>query len=157
MPCSTFFLECAQGEWGYVDNGTTVDLYFWPNDTNNVAAGIEYSQRTRGINAYNESNLEFRGLIIENVSSAASAETVSEYAISLNAQVGSYHTDVTLDNILIRNSNRAERAYGPIFARNLHNLQIRNVEIDGAVNQAGIVHLAPKWNSPAWHGRRHAD
>lgn len=47
-----------RGEWGFIDNGTTVTFFLWPKSVASLAGGIEYSARSVGININGTNNLE---------------------------------------------------------------------------------------------------
>lgn len=47
-----------RGEWGSIDNGTTVTIYLWPQDVASLANGIEYSARDVGMDINGTSNIE---------------------------------------------------------------------------------------------------
>ncbi len=62
-----------RGEWGFIDNGTTVTVYVWPQNLSSLAGGIEYSPRDVGIDIGGTSNIEIGYFKVRQVAGAISA------------------------------------------------------------------------------------
>lgn len=138
--------QMRKGEWGFVDNGATVDLYFWPNDPLSVDNNIEYSRRSICVDGRGQSHLAFRSIICER-SSAAGPRTDGRYAMTFGHVVGApYATDVTLDNCWIRDTYRDGSSYAPVWVRNVNNFKMSNSTVSDAINQFGIQVQGPFWN-----------
>ncbi|WP_035898081.1 hypothetical protein, partial [Labrenzia sp. DG1229] len=136
-----------RGEWGFVDNGATVDLYFWPSDVGNVNVNIEYSRRGYCIDVTGKSHLNFKSIILER-SSSAGDKNDGHYAFNAGNSVGAspYATDIELDNVWVRDTYRSESSYAPIWMRHVNNFKVSQSTVSDAVNQFGIQATGPFWN-----------
>lgn len=136
-----------RGEWGFVDNGATVDIYFWPSDVGNVNVNIEYSRRGYCVDVTGKSHLNFKSVILER-SSSAGDKNDGHYAFNAGNSVGAspYATDIELDNVWVRDTYRSESSYAPIWMRNVNNFKVSQSTVSDAVNQFGIQATGPFWN-----------
>ncbi|MFN3252622.1 hypothetical protein [Roseibium album] len=136
-----------KGEWGFVDNGATIDLYFWPADTANVALNMEYSARPIALNLVGKSYLEFRSITFRQTA-ASGVQYDGNYCIAADNSVGGspYQTDILIENCLVDDTYRDGRSYAPIWARHVNNLHVIQCTIRDAINQYGVFFQGSHWN-----------
>lgn len=141
-----------RGQWGWKDAGVgNITLYVWPNSAGSMTAGITYTARGRCIQLGSSSDsgssgVELRGLIVERCTSGG-ASTDQNYAIaSMNL---AKKAGITIDNVLARNTFRANRDYAAVTLRNIDNAVVRNVEVQNAVGQGGIMLFGGSYANPA--------
>ncbi|MEO1110110.1 MAG: hypothetical protein AAFX90_19525 [Pseudomonadota bacterium] len=136
-----------KGEWGFVDNGATVDLYFWPADPANVASNMEYNAREIALNLVGKSYLEFRSITFRQTA-ASGVQYDGNYCISAGNSVGGspYQTDILIENCLIDDTYRDGRSYAPIWARHVNNFHVIQCTIRDAINQYGFFLHGSRWN-----------
>jgi hypothetical protein len=103
-----------QGQWGYVNNGTTSDLYIWPNDTANVASNIEVCARHECITASAKDNWTLQGIQFQQV--ATSDSSIAGSFIYQGTQA-----TITKANITIKNC----KFYGFSTNKNANRFMIR--------------------------------
>ncbi len=141
--------QMRKGQWGFIDKGATVDIYFWPYDPASVNVNIEYSRRSVCIEGHGQSHLAVRSIICERTS-AAGHRTNGLYAVTFgNSARPPYSTDVTLENCWIRDTYRDGSSYAPILARYVNKFKVLNSTVSDAINQFGIQCAGPFWNKHA--------
>ncbi len=135
--CLTNLLpRMERGSWGFVDNGSTVDFYVWPNDVANLTSGMEYAARANIFDTNGVSNIEISHMELAMASSASVVELDGGHAISAhNPGTLSHHR---YQNLLIRGTERSGQGYGPIELRDVDNIEIDRVTIKDAIGQFGM-------------------
>ena len=63
-----------QGEWGFVNSGTTTTVYVWPRDEASIPGGISYSVRPKGIDLNGASHIEMAHFEVRQISSNTGSE-----------------------------------------------------------------------------------
>lgn len=132
-----------QGSYGFVDNGTTIDIYLWPRDPAHLASGIEYSARAFCLNLANENHIAIRSV---RLTRAATGFGTLGAAIK---STGGVKSDVS-----VTNTYQAEnacsyydgRGYGSMHLTGYSDVQVWNNTIEknrgmfGAFVQGGSLH-----------------
>ena len=125
------------GQWAFVDQGTTADIYFWPRVPANVNTKITYSNLDTLISGRDSENVVIRSMIIRDT--AATQPVGFDVPIRFdrglsNPRIGPF----TIDNCWIKNSYSKGDGYGAIYARNHDNYLIRQTTIEDIRNAFGL-------------------
>lgn len=127
-----------QGEWGFVDiGGGNITIYIWPVNPANINT-VTFTVRGRCIKLSEPastavpSKIELRGLILERTASAG-VSTDHQYALCKEGDTSA--TDWLIENLLVRNTYRANRDYGAIRIKGVDNLTLRYITVENAVGQ----------------------
>lgn len=125
-----------QGGWGYRVTGSDVIFYVWPNNTGNVASGIEYTARPDGVKlAENAQLVGFN--IIQNASFADSNPTLGGYAVSDEGITKTSGAEVR--QCVIKNHMRVgTRGYAPVWIQNCDDAVVENNTIENSFGQFGL-------------------
>lgn len=135
--CLTNLLpRMERGSWGFVDNGSTVDFYVWPNDVANLTSGIEYAARTNCIDTNGVSNIEISHMQILMASSSSTNPADGGHAIAchLTGPLSNHR----YRNLYVGGTERSGVGYGPLDIRGVNNLEIDRVTISNAIGQFGM-------------------
>lgn len=127
-----------KGEWGFYDNGDgTADIYFWPNDTANVAANIRYSNIDTLVDGRNAENVTLKSMVFQNT--AASQAIGSETPLRFDRSAGSAIVGpFTLSNIKVKNSYSKDDGYGGVYAFSHDNYLIEQSTFEDIRNAFGL-------------------
>lgn len=126
----------TQGQWGFVDNGSTVDVYCWPKNTANLSASMEYARRSVVIDLTNAYNFEFAGFVVANASSTSTNPADGGHAISSTSTTA--RSGGILRNLKVKNTERFRNGYGVFDIKTIGDLSITGCTVDTAIGQFGM-------------------
>lgn len=120
-----------RGQWGFVDNGATTDIYFWPFDPLNVNVNIEYSARGNVIDTDGEDNIEFRSIQMTRASEGASGVSADgNYNFTADKAGSVRGTGVNLINCRLAEAYRSITGYGMFWIHNMDDCLVENCRIE---------------------------
>lgn len=125
-----------QGQYAFIDNGSTVDVYVWPTNTANLTAGMEYAARDKCVDLGTAGDIELAGFVLANAASASTNPADGGHAISGNSTTA--RSNVNLHHLKIQNTERVRDGYGVFDIRSTANLSITDCEVVDAVGQFGM-------------------
>lgn len=114
------------GQWGYfVETNGDITVYFWPTDSANVTAGIEYSKRDTGIDISTGENVVIEGF---EVFQQAGTGTVSGLPIGhrTSATVSPRRVGLTVKQCCIGKTMQDAGGYGGIYTASIDSVILEN-------------------------------
>lgn len=127
--------EIKRGGWAFSVSGSDVTLYVWPNSA--ASASFDVSARGAGVTMRGSSFVGVRGLIIEGVASAETAQTEHYAVVAANTAGSAPRDGLVIENNLIRRTWRKFDGYGAIWLRHVTNHKVQRNSIEEAVGQFG--------------------
>lgn len=124
-----------QGGWGYRITGTDVIFYVWPNDTDNVASGIEYTVRSEAVKM--ASNTALIGIeVVQCCAYDAGNPGLGGHAVT---EATSTKTEnITVSHCNIHNHMRVgTRGYAPVYFRNVDDATLDSCTIENIYGMFG--------------------
>jgi hypothetical protein len=121
----------GEGQWGFVDNGETLDLYVWPLDAGHVADGIEIAARAYVLAlSPAAAGSVYRNLQLEMCADSAGGPTgIIKTSLAVD--------DLDIEQCVIRRYSSRERGQA-IYFINCDNFNFRHNEIRDAQNTFGL-------------------
>lgn len=132
------------GQYGFVDNGATVDVYLWPTSSANLTSGIEYCARVHCILFFNRSHWSVKGVRFQQVSGVSGTRP----GAFILQPAGNVANNITLENNLFYGRFTLEGgAPGATTLWSVNNLKVHHNTIERAQNSFGFTFFGDV-NSP---------
>ena len=126
----------SQGQWGYVENATTLDLYLWPNSQADLASGIEINAREYCFKANNTAGVRVDGLQFTGTSYQSAAPAVNGSPVQFYCATGTVSGNI-IEECRIYNFSHGDKGYGSILAEAQSNFILRKNNIESGQNNFG--------------------
>ncbi len=127
-----------KGDWAFQnDTGSTVDVYFWPNDTGNVNSAVQYSNIDTLIEARTVSGFTLKSVIIQQ--SSATNAVGSDTPLRFDPGVGTGDQGpLTMHNCWSRNHYTKGDGYGHLYLRKHGGYSITQNTFQDGRNMFGV-------------------
>lgn len=125
----------VRGQWGYQDNGSSITIYCWPNDVNNLAANMTYAARSTGINLASGNNVTLQGVQIVGLGGEGNTGTVCFGSVSATA---THKTNITLRNCYFGQISNGTGGYGAVYLAKTSNLLVEDCTFEETQGAFGL-------------------
>ena len=136
-----------QGQFGFIDNGSTVTVYCYPNDTANLTSNMEYSAHEYGFDITDSTNhLRFQGLQFEQYATASDLErgsAISTITSTLNKKTGIEISNVRVSGLF----NGDGSGYGAVYLRNVDDAVLEDFTFERLGGSFGYFIGGPSVNN----------
>lgn len=127
------------GQWGFVVEGNgDITVYFWPTDSGNVTAGIEYSKRDVGVNLGTGDNVIIQGLKVQQQAGAGLNVGICIGNHSSAIVLPRRSAGITIENNYVGKTQTEADGYGAIYVASSDNVTIKSNTIEQAGESYGM-------------------